>query len=90
MCYNAFGDFMNLPNRKPNRLKKYDYNTPGAYFVTICTKGKEKILCDIVGEGLCALPTINLTSIGECVKQSIEYINNNYGGMFVEKICYYA
>ena len=40
-----------LPKRKPNRLKQYDYSSHGAYFVTICTEGKIKILCDIVGDG---------------------------------------
>ena len=35
-----------LPKRKRNRLKNYDYSTNGMYFVTICTKDKEKILWD--------------------------------------------
>ncbi len=30
-----------LPNRKLNRLKEYDYSTGGYYFVTICALGKE-------------------------------------------------
>ena len=47
---------MDLPKRKPTRLKNYDYSSCGAYFITICTHKKQKILCDIVGEGLCALP----------------------------------
>ena len=76
---------MNLPKRKPTRLKDFDYNSNGAYFITICTKDKQKILCDIVGEGLCALPSVELTPIGEIVKQSIEYINNNYDFVLVDK-----
>ena len=32
-----------LPQRKPNRLKNYDYSSVGAYFITVCTKNKEKI-----------------------------------------------
>ncbi len=28
----------NFPKRKPNRLAHYNYSSPGAYFVTICTK----------------------------------------------------
>ena len=36
-------------NRKQNRLQNYDYSTAGAYFITICTKNKAKILCEIVG-----------------------------------------
>lgn len=42
---------MELPKRKPNRLKQYDYSSHGAYFVTICTEKKEKFLSDIVGDG---------------------------------------
>ena len=36
------------PERKPARLKNYDYNAPGAYFVTICTREKRCILSSVV------------------------------------------
>ena len=65
-----------MPKRKSTRLPKYDYSTNGAYFITICTKEKKEILCSIVGEGLCALPSIKLTEIGKTVNEAIEYINN--------------
>ena len=42
---------MNLPKRKKNRLQNYHYGKNGTYFVTICTKDKQKTLCDIVGDG---------------------------------------
>ena len=42
---------MELPQRKPNRLTEYDYGTNGAYFVTICTQDRKKILSSIVGDG---------------------------------------
>lgn len=42
-----------LPKRKPNRLKGYDYSKNGLYFVTICVKDRHEILWkrrnDIVG-----------------------------------------
>jgi hypothetical protein len=38
-----------LPERKPTRLKKFDYNTTGAYFITICTDKRQQILSRIVG-----------------------------------------
>ena len=47
---------MNLPKRKPTRLKNYDYSQNGAYFVTICTHNKQKILCDIVGDDAHIVP----------------------------------
>ncbi|MBQ8683878.1 MAG: transposase [Clostridia bacterium] len=39
---------MELPKRKNNRLENYDYNTAGVYFVTICTKNRKPLLCNIV------------------------------------------
>ena len=36
-------DYM-LPHRKKNRLEEYDYSSPGAYFITFCTKAKECLL----------------------------------------------
>ena len=43
---------MELPKRKPIRLPDYDYSTPGAYFVTICTKDRKYILSNLtVGAG---------------------------------------
>ena len=37
-----------LPERKPNRLKGYDYSQNGAYFVTICVRDRRKLLGGIV------------------------------------------
>ena len=76
---------MHLPKRKPTRLKNYDYSSDGAYFITICTHKKQNILCDIVGEGRCALPITKLTPIGEAVKVSIKYNADNYGNITVDK-----
>ena len=39
--------FMELPIRKPTRLKGYDYSEPGAYFVTICVKDRKPLLSEI-------------------------------------------
>ena len=46
---------MELQQRKPNRLKEYDYSQNGAYFITMCVQNRHEILCKIVGEGS-ALP----------------------------------
>ena len=74
-----------LPNRKSTRLKNYDYSSDGYYFVTICTHNKKNILCNIVGEGLCALPWIKLSVIGETVDKSINFINDTYKNICVDK-----
>ena len=36
-----------LQKRKNIRIKDYDYSADGVYFITICTKNKEKILSSI-------------------------------------------
>jgi len=77
---------MELPKRKRTRLKDYDYSQNGAYFVTICTKDKEKLLSEIiVGEGLCALPQNKLSPIGKEIENCIKHINNNYDNVVIDK-----
>ncbi len=43
---------MDIPNRKNQRLRNYDYSTENYYFVTICTEERKCILSHIVGNGL--------------------------------------
>ena len=40
---------MEEKRRKGNRLPEYDYGQSGAYFVTICTRDRRKILSQVVG-----------------------------------------
>jgi REP-associated tyrosine transposase len=42
----------NKHHRRSIRLKGYDYTSPGAYFVTICTQGRECVLDDPVVKGI--------------------------------------
>ena len=53
--------------RKNLRLQEYDYGRNGAYFITICTKERRPILCDIVGDDAHIVPTI----YGEIVEEYI-------------------
>ena len=75
---------MDFVKRKPTRLYNYDYSNAGAYFITICTKNKKALLSKIVGEGLCALPKTELTSIGTKVHSAIEYICSHYENVNVD------
>ena len=47
-----------FPKRKNIRLKEYDYDSAGAYFITICTKNRKPILSKIesVGAGVLDRP----------------------------------
>lgn len=75
---------MGLKERNRNRLKGYDYGQNGAYFVTVCTHNRQQLLSRIVGEGLCALPSVKLTEVGLIVDNYIKYIQNNLAGITVD------
>ena len=62
---------MNDSNRKKLRLDGYDYSKNGAYFITVCTADKEKLLCRIDSTaGPEDAPTVKLTQLGEIVDRA--------------------
>lgn len=67
-----------LPKRKPNRLKDFDYSTKGAYFITICTKDKKCILSRIVGADIIRPCIVQLTECGKIVESGINNITKFY------------
>ena len=69
---------MELPNRKPNRLSWYDYSTPGAYFITICTENRKSLLWDTVGASIARPKTPQLSAYGRIVDQAIRNIPVRY------------
>ncbi len=81
-CYEALEDYKQAyfyackqrqpkthPIRKPNRLPNYDYSQNGAYFITICTQDRQKLLSRIVGDDA----HIVLTPYGQVAEK---YIRN--------------
>ena len=78
---------MELPQRKQNRLTEYDYSQPGAYFITICTQSREKILWDGVGADTIRPQNIPLSTIGKVVEQGILQIADYYESVRVDKYC---
>ena len=73
--------------RKPYRLPDFDYNTPGAYFITICTKDRRKILSKIsVGTPLPGCPhTVELLHYGKIADQYIRQLDCFYQNLSVDK-----
>ncbi len=70
---------MNLPKRKPLRLKDYDYSQNGAYFITFCTKGRMPILSSVaVGGGVLDAPQTELTPAGQVVDRYIGDLERYY------------
>ncbi|MBQ4599420.1 MAG: hypothetical protein IJB19_05875 [Clostridia bacterium] len=88
-----------LPKRKPTRLKDFDYSTPGAYFVTICTRDRKHIFSEIVipnaattevtnsavGEGL-APPEygVKLKPCGEVVQEQLRSLETRFPSVTIE------
>lgn len=61
-----------LPNRKPNRLKTFDYSQTGYYFVTICTQDRVCCFGDIInGEMI-------LNKVGMVVEQQWLWLKQNF------------
>ena len=71
-------------SRKTTRLSGYDYNTPGAYFLTICTKDRRCILSRIVGTGVLDGPQIELLPYGKTASKYIEQLSSYYDDLSVE------
>ncbi len=68
-----------LPKRKNIRIPEYDYSQEGMYFVTICTKDKQKILSEInlIDNNN---TIVKLSNIGKMVEEcvnNIEKFNKN-------------
>ena len=71
-------------NRKNNRLAGYDYNTAGAYFLTLCTAERRCLLSRIVGTGVLDGPKIELLPCGKVAEKYILQINDFYENLSVD------
>lgn len=68
---------MKLPKRKPTRLKGYDYSSPGAYFVTICTNNREKLFeIENVGNDLSVVPPLQNAIIHKWLEETENKFDN--------------
>ncbi len=84
-----------LKKRKNTRLKNANYNGPGAFFLTICTKDKRCILSRIVGTGVLDGPQnktgvldgprLELTEYGRVAEKYLLQMSHFYENLTVEK-----
>ena len=75
---------MDLPHRKPNRISGYAYSKNGAYFITICTQDRKRIL-STVGTGVLDCPQIQLLPHGEIADKYIRQLDDFYGHISVDQ-----
>ena len=76
---------MEHTNRKRIRFPSYDYDTPGYYFITVCTEGKRKLLCEIVGTGLPDGPEVRFSQYGIIAHKQLEQMRDFYPDIRLEK-----
>jgi len=77
---------MDKPTRKPNRLRDFDYSSPGVYFVTICTRDKEKLFwSDSVGASIARPIKPALSPCGKLVEKAICEIPKRYPMISLDK-----
>ena len=73
-----------MPKRKHPRLKSFDYSTPGAYFVTICTQNKRCLLSSIVGRGLAPAEN-HLTEYGKIAMEQLFLLEKRYDFLKIDQ-----
>ncbi len=76
---------MNLPRRKTVRLQRYDYSTPGTYFVTICTHDRKCFLSDVSEGAIHESPGTRLTDAGRCVQNAIGTLPARFPNLTLDK-----
>ena len=75
-----------LPDRKNSRLKNYNYNNPGSYFITICTENKEEILSTVrVGTGVLDRPENELIEYGKVADKRLKEMSDFYDNISIDK-----
>ena len=77
---------MEIKKRKANRLKEFDYGAGHAYFVTICTKNRQKLFWESVGASIARPQDAPLTAWGKIVDEAISNISLIYPQVSVD--CY--
>ena len=63
---------MDMPKRKRLRLREFDYRSPGAYSVTVCSNNREPVFGTLVGADVLIGPHVQLTRYGQAVKDALD------------------
>lgn len=75
---------MELPKRKRNRLKEFDYRTPGAYFITICTMDRKNLFWTDLNTVIHDPKKLPLSQYGIMADRAVKEINNHYPSASVD------
>ena len=67
------------------RLPGYNYNMPGCYFITICTRERRNLLCQITDADLLEGPEIRFSAHGKIAQKQLEEMAAFYDGIRLAK-----
>ena len=67
-----------LSVRKHPRLKEYNYNKNGAYFITFCVEGAHEMLGKVVGRDAPGATFVELSEYGVLIHKEIEETHFHY------------
>ena len=76
-----------LPKRRHTRLKKYDYSSAGAYFVTICTKNRKCVFSHIAEreQGYAEAAETEHTAYGRIAENQLLLLKKRYPFLSIDK-----
>ncbi|MGN1432417.1 MAG: transposase [Ruminococcus sp.] len=74
---------MDLPKRKPQRLKSFDYAAEKYYFVTMCTMDKQNLFGNLINQN----DTVKMvyTFMGEIALKHLKEIENHFDEIKIDK-----
>lgn len=65
-------------HRRSIRLQGYDYSQPGCYFITMVTKNRECLLCNVTDGEIC------LNDVGKIIQKNWEDMPNRFPGVALD------
>ena len=74
-----------LQERKHPRLKRFDYNQDGGYFITFCVKDRQELLGQVVRFDILNSPHVELTEYGINLCDAIDFMDCNNASVTIDK-----
>ena len=69
---------LDSPRRRSIRLRGYDYSTPGAYFITVCTQNRLPLFGEVANDKMAS------NRLGEVVQNSWEKLPDHYDDLILD------
>ena len=76
---------MDIPKRKSNRLKKFDYGQQGCYFLTLCARDRLPLFGSISSGTDSTPPETDLSDFGKIICNQLQNMISTYHDIQIEK-----